>query len=96
MVWLLELFQALEPLCTHLRNGVCAAPLPRGGKCDGAWKAIACETITAAVAVAQRQVGRKKMGTREGKTMSEKNLLGGSLYKAHIPPLKPIQVSLDG
>lgn len=72
------------------------APLPRGGKCDGAWKAIVCETITAAVAAAQRQVGRKKTGMRQGKTTSEENLSRGSLYKARIPHLRPIQLGLGG
>lgn len=74
VAWFCEFFQALEPQFTHLWNGGSAASLPWASKCDGAWKAIVCEPETAAVAAAQRQVGRRKIGIRKGKTISEENL----------------------
>lgn len=33
-----------------------------------------CETKIAAIAAAQKQLGRKKIGTRKGKTISEEHL----------------------
>lgn len=51
---------------------------------------MVCGTEIAAVAAAQRQVGKKKIGIRKGKIISEENLQGGSLWKAHIPHPKAL------